>query len=212
MKKKLIMLVADKNMKFTLEGLLSRSQAFNIQNFTDTEYDIYIHPLRDPGVYKESAGFLRPFSHQYHYAIVFFDREGSGQEAKSAEQISAEVKSEIEKNGWPERVEVIVFDPELEIWAWGNSPHLARFTGWENLTTLCSFVQERGYWDTTAPKPHRPKEAFDALLQEKQIQRSSAIYRKIAAHASFLNCIDPAFLKFKKILYAWFRPEDKNLN
>jgi hypothetical protein len=204
MMKELIILVADKNTQFTLEGLLTRHQAFRMRTLTREDVDIYVHPLRDPGVFKEAAAFLRPYQKQYHYALVFLDREGSGQENKTASEIADEIKRDLERNGWTNRAEVIVLDPELEIWAWVNSPHLATHTGWADLPSLRNFVRNHRLWKDNTPKPARPKEAFEALLREKRIQRSSAIYKKIATDASFRDCGDPAFTKFKHVLAKWF--------
>ncbi|MDM8549542.1 hypothetical protein QUF72_05670 [Desulfobacterales bacterium HSG2] len=206
MMKELIVLVADKNMQFAMEGLLTRHQAFQMRRLTRRDFDIYVHPLRDPGVFKEAAAFLRPYQRQYQYALVLLDREGSGQEKKTASEIADEIKTNLERNGWRKRAEVIVPDPELEIWAWANSPHLATHTGWAELRSLMNFVKNSGTWEADASKPERPKEAFEALLREKKIQRSSSIYRKIATDVSFRDCTDPAFLKIKTVLREWFHP------
>jgi hypothetical protein len=63
--KDIIILVADKNTQFTIEGLLTRHLAFHITPVTKDTYDIYVHPLRDPGIYKAAANFLRPYQNQY---------------------------------------------------------------------------------------------------------------------------------------------------
>jgi len=103
---------------------------------------------------------------------------------------------------------VIVFDPELEIWAWVNSRHLAIHTGWSDLDSLQDFLINKGLRESSVAKPSRPKEAFEALLREKRIQRSSAIYKKIATDVSFRECVDPAFSKFKRVLEKWFQRGD----
>lgn len=208
MMKELIILVADKNMQFAMEGLLTRHQAFRIRRLTRGDFDIYVHPLRDPGVFKEVAAFLRPYQRQYQYALVLLDREGSGQETRTASEIENEIKTNLERNGWPNRAEVIVLDPELEIWAWANSPHLAAHTGWADMRSLMNFARNQGIWEANMSKPSRPKEALEALLREKRIQRSSAIYKKIATDVSFCDCTDPAFLKIKTVLREWFHPEN----
>ena len=202
--KELIVLVADKNTQFTLEGLLTRHQTFGMRALREEDVDIYMHPRRDPGVYKEAAAFLRPYQNQYDYALVFLDREGSGQEQKAASDIADDIKQDLVRTGWTNRAEVIVFDPELEIWAWVNSPCLATHTGWEDLRSLRNFVKNREFWEEEALKPSRPKEAFETLLREKRIPRSSAIYRKIAADVNFRDCVDPAFAKLKSVLKQWF--------
>jgi hypothetical protein len=55
------------------------------------------------------------------------------------------------------------------------------------------------------PKPRRPKEAFEAALKEKRIQRSSAIYKQIASKASSRGCRETSFLQFQEILQRWFQ-------
>lgn len=205
--KDLIILVPDKNIKFVLDGLLPRYHSFGIRELT---YDIYIHPLRDPGVFLHGAEFLRSFQTQYHKAFVFLDKEGSGQENKTSIEIEEIIKSRVETFGWRNKIEVIAFDPELEIWAWVQSPHLATHLGWENLQLLVSFIQDKGFWELGHRKPERPKEAIEAALKEKRIQRSSAIYKRIAETVSFAQCQEPSFVKFKEILINWFAIGDQH--
>ncbi len=197
----LVILVPDKNTQFVLEGLLSRTYALKIKKI---DYQIYIHPERDPGVFNRGAEFLRPLRLQFDKALVFLDREGSGQENKTSEEIAQIIKDKAEKFGWQNRVEIIVFDPELEIWAWVKSPHLARNLGWNSLSELKSFISQNGFWDVNHPKPNRPKEAIEIALREKHIPRSSAIYKKIAGAVNFNQCQESSFLKFKQILQNWF--------
>ncbi len=54
-------------------------------------------------------------------------------------------------------------------------------------------------------KPKRPKEAFEAALKFNKISRSSSLYKKIGASASYKNCIDSSFLKFLNTLKLWFK-------
>lgn len=199
--KDLIILAPDKNTKFVLEGLLPRKQALGIRNIT---FDIFQHPERDPGVYHKSASFLAQYFQDYNYAIIFLDKEGSGQENKSAVQLAAEIKNKNENFGWQGRIEVIVFDPELEIWAWVQSPILPHSLGWNDLSVLRTFIEYNGFWRENLPKPDRPKEAIEFALREKRIPRSSSIYKAIAEKSSFRECQDPAFLLFKITLQNWF--------
>ena len=62
--KDLIVLVPDKDTQFALEGILGRHDALHTQRI---EYDIFVHPLHDPGVYKNAVEFLRPYLKQYKY-------------------------------------------------------------------------------------------------------------------------------------------------
>jgi len=197
-------LVADKNTQFVIEGLLSRREALAIRPF---HYDIYVHPHHDPGVYHQAPSFLEVFQNQYQFALVLLDKEGSGQEHQSVSNLAADLKARIEQAGWVGRVEVIVLEPELEVWAWVNSPHLARELGWRDLQELHAFVRSRGFWSEHAAKPERPKEAVETALRHKNIQRSSAIYKKIAERASFRSCRDKSFERFQTTLRNWFGQE-----
>jgi len=202
MTKDLVVLVPDKDTKFALEGILRRHYALHIRSI---EYDIFVHPQHDPGVYKKAVDFLRPFLNLYRYALVLFDREGSGQEGKLASQISDDLKNQLERNGWLKRTEVIVFDPELEIWAWVNSAQVAQTLGWNDYSQLKNYLVQQGLWQKDTPKPQRPKEAFELALKSKRIPRSSSIYKAIADQVSFSGCIETSFEKFRTILMKWFK-------
>ncbi len=203
--KKLIILVPDKNTQYVLKGLLPRfSAALSLKS---DDYDIYSHPLRDPGVYKDAHNFLRNFVKLYHYAMVFMDREGSGQEKKDAEAICKHLRKKLERNGWENRAEVIVIDPELEIWAWTNSQHLAQNLGWKKFHDLRNFIINKGLWIENESKPDRPKEAIEIALRERRIPRSSAIYKSVSEGVSFDQCTDPSFNKFRETLFKWFKLE-----
>jgi hypothetical protein len=147
---------------------------------------------------------LRPLQNQYRFALVFLDKEGSGQEHKSIDEIEAEIKNSLNRSGWENRSEVIVFDPELESWAWVNSTHVAKSLGWERYDDLKGFLSAKAFWQQDSTKPARPKEAFELALKEKRIQRSSSIYKRIAETVSFRECTEISFLKFRKILFNWF--------
>lgn len=199
--KDLIILVPDKNTKFGLDGLLSR---FDLLKIKEISYDIFIHPLRDPGIYQRSSDFLRPRINEYRFSMVFIDREGCGQEQKTKEEINFIIKTQLTKNGWKDRCEVIVLDPELEVWCWVSSPLLFKFIGWDSFVSVKEFIQKKGLWASTNPKPDRPKEAFEMVLREKRIQRSSSIYKKLAENADINICRDSSFIKLKCVLGSWF--------
>ncbi len=200
-KKDLIILVADKNTQFLLDGLLPRlPKILSTKEFT---FDMKIHPLRDAGVRAGSSDFLRPFITNYDYAIVLFDYEGSGDQT-SQPQLVQKMENELDINGWQNRNAVIIIEPEIENWIWVNSPHLAQETEWEDMPTLDNWLIQKGFKNQNDIKPPRPKEAFEEALKEKQIPRSSAIYKNIAQKASFKGCIDLNFEKFKNTIQKWF--------
>jgi hypothetical protein len=206
MTKDLVVLVADKNMQFGIEGLLSRHQALNIRLLTPDNYDIYVHPRHDPGVYQEAADFLRQYLREYSYALVFLDHEGSGQEQSSPDATTNALRENIEQNGWRNRVEVLVFRPEFEIWLWTDSPHVSNALGWDSFSALRQWLAQENLWAQDEPKPQRPKEALEQALKHQRIARSSSIYREIAEQVSPRRCQDSLFQKFKAILQNWFPP------
>lgn len=199
--KDLVILAPDKNVQYGIDGLLSRRGSLGLKLFS---YDIFVHPLHDPGVYRDAVNFLRPFTNQYSYALVFLDHEGSGQESKNPDLIAQEIKTTIEINGWPNRVEVIVFDPELEIWVWIKSAHTAKTLGWADFLELKNWLNAQGLWGKNSTKPDKPKEALEISLRKKGIPRSSSIYREIAQKVSLDECQDPSFRSFREILSKWF--------
>jgi len=83
-KKELIVLVADRNMEFTVKGLLGRSQSLKIK---DVSYDIYNHPENDPGCRSNGVNFLRPFVNRYGRALLMFDKAGCGQESQTRSEL-----------------------------------------------------------------------------------------------------------------------------
>lgn len=203
--KDLVVLVPDKNVQFGIDSLLSRYESLNIRQIF---YEIFVHPLHDPGVYHNAANFLRPLSNRYSYALVFLDHEGCGQERTPSDEIASTVKRNIERSGWPNRVEVIVFDPELEIWIWTDSPHTASALGWNSFSDLKNWLTQQGLWAQNVAKPERPKEAVEIALRKRRIPRSSSIYREIAQNVSLIGCQDDSFMKFKNILLQWFPKEE----
>lgn len=202
--KDLIVLVADKNMQFTLQGLFSRNQSLGIRDVSQ-DYDIFVHPQRDPGCYNQCVDFLHSFRAVYNYGLVVFDHEGSGQESKSREEIEGELEQKLEASGWDERVAVVVLEPELESWVWSDSPHVERILGWGNQhVSLRNWLLDKNFLEHNHTKPSRPKEALETTLRFVQKPRSSSIYEQLAKNVGFTKCQDSSFLKLKSVLQTWF--------
>lgn len=200
--KDLIVLAPDKNVEYAVRGLLGRPDALRVR---PVSYDALVHPRRDPGVFLDAHDFLRPFSGEYGYALVLFDHEGCGHEDEAPGDLRNAVRSHLELNGWAGRAEVIVFVPELEVWVWSASPHVAACLGWEGQRPpLSDWLREQGYWPEGTPKPPRPKEALEAALRQAQKPRSSAIYQQLAERVSLRGHREPAFNLFTLTLTRWF--------
>jgi hypothetical protein len=145
---------------------------------------------------------LRIFAGKYAYALVMFDRDGCGC-LENAVQLADFVQGNLDRSGWQGRSKVIVIDPELEIWIWSNSPHVAACLGWDN-AELRDWLIFKGYLQPSEHKPQTPKIAFMDALRTKGKQKSSSLFSKIAELVSFDRCTDSAFQQFKSTLQGWF--------
>lgn len=203
--KDLIILVADKDIKALLEGLLPRLKNMNsTSNFT---FVIESHPNRDNGCMNESVEYLRPFCKTFRHALVIFDKEGSGKEKRGRQAIESSIEEALSKNGWAaETVAAIAIDPEIENWIWVNSANMSKELNWSESKALYAWLQENGWRDEQASKPTRPKEALEAVLRKTRKPRSASIYKNIAEKVSFTKCEDPAFLKLLEKMQLWFSP------
>ena len=198
----LIVLVPDRNMEAAISGLLCRSEALAIRPVT---FHIYMHIERDPGCYHRAHDFLRPMTARASRALVVFDRVGSGREGDSASDLEQQVTRRLSAAGWGNRASAIVLDPELEVWVWGDSPHVDRCLGWEGQhPSLRVWLREQGLWPTDEPKPKDPKRAVELALRRARKPRSSAVYRQLADTVGLQRCSDPAFARLCALLRTWF--------
>lgn len=203
--KDLVALVADRNMESALRGLLSRHMALRIRPLLHT---IYVHPYRDPGCLLDAHDFLRPFWREYRHALVMFDREGCGRENYSRENLEEQVQERLSQSGWDDRAAAIVFDPELEIWVWSDSPQVEAVLGWgQTRMQLRQWLRQQRLLGESERKPERPKEAVQSALKRVRRPRSSSLYLQMARTVGFEGCTDRAFLKFRAIMQNWFAEE-----
>jgi hypothetical protein len=200
----LIVVVPDSHADATLKSLLSQNIRLQIRPI---EYQVQLFARRDPGCLRDSHEFLRPFIKQFDHAIVMFDREGSGQDDKTREELEAIVQGNLDRSGWHDRSSVIVFDPELEIWVWSDSPEVDAVLGWSGRSpALRDWMKQQNFLVQGEQKPMRPKEAMLAALKEVRRAPSASVFHDLARRVSLNRCIDPAFVKFRKVLSEWFPP------
>jgi hypothetical protein len=140
-----------------------------------------------------------------------FDREGCGQDKRLSHiHLEQRVEKNLARSNWTDKAATIVFDPELEIWIWSDSPHVETILGWGGRQpSLREWLRNKNYIKPDEIKPKRPKEAAEEVLRIVRKPRSSAIYRELAEKVSFERCTDKSFLKFKTTLQKWFPPESK---
>ncbi|UCF91541.1 MAG: hypothetical protein JSW39_25260 [Desulfobacterales bacterium] len=199
----LIALVPGKDERETIDGLLSKRG--NSLRIPEIRYQILVHPRRDPGCFHEAQDILQTFVRRATHALVIFDHEGSGQEDRKASDLASQLRCRLIKSGWEDRAEVIVIEPELEVWVWSDSPKVDEALGWSGQRTdLRTWLANRGEWPVDRTKPSRPKEAVQNALREVRVRRSSSIYRQLAENVSVERCQDRSFCKLKDILKSWF--------
>ena len=120
-----------------------------------------------------------------------FDKEGCGSE-DSRSALEQGVQNLLTHNGWDDRAEVIVLDPELEMWVWTPSPWVERILGWEGRQPdLKTWLKDQGLWPDGSQKPAEPKAALEQALREVRQPRSSLLYQKLAEKVSLGACTDP---------------------
>lgn len=200
----LIAVVADADMEWTLRTLLNKRQAD--LSIRPIESQVVRDPGRDAGVFRQAHNLLRLYLNQADYALVMLEREGSGVKADfSAKEMEDDIEDRLMRNGWrtsagTPRAAAIVLDPELEIWVWSQSPHVARALGLTTeqvKTVLAKFpLSENG-------KPQRPKEAMLAALRVGRKPHSSRICQELAQTVS-LQSDERAFAKLRHTLQTWF--------
>jgi hypothetical protein len=167
--------------------------------------DFFVHPEKDPGVLGNAHEFLLPFVRTHFHTLVFLDREGCGREELTKTELETQIENNLKKTGWGDRGQVIVLDPELEIWVWSDSPHVDHELGWgKRQPDLRTWLRNKGFLTEGEEKPFRPKEALESVLRSVKRPRSSALYQALARKVSLEKCSDPAFLKLKSVLREWF--------
>ena len=203
--KDLFVLAADLDISNALEALLRcRSESLGIRNVV---FRVARHPNRDGGCRTRAVEYLRPYIEEYDHALVVFDHEGCG-DTRGRRAIQRDIEGQLKRNGWDDRAKVIIIDPEIEAWVWGDSPDVTRVLGWEtDYHTLRRWLQSRGLWPRGRSKPSDPKKAMREAMQHKRARRSPRKFSDLAEAVDFDGCRDPAFNDLRKTLQAWFPRE-----
>jgi hypothetical protein len=201
--KDLVVLAADQSIEAALRGLLSRPNAIGMR---PVDFDTLTHPRRDPGCRLQAHELLSPFCGLYRHALVVFDREGSGG-TEPALAMEDALRQLLHGRGWKSRAEVVVIDPELDVWVWSDSPRVSEALQWTGRKPpLREWLRFRGLWPAGQPKPTNPKAAVLMALRDVGIPPSSSIYLRLATSVSVVRCVDPAFDRLRAHLRTWFPP------
>jgi hypothetical protein len=198
----LVVWVPDKNIEATLDALMQRPESLGIRKL---DVKIFTDMHRDPGCFKNGAEHLAGFRDTYSRGLLVFDHAWDGCPAQDAVTLEAMVREKFNANGIGDWAEVVVLEPELEIWAWTDSPHLPRLMNWDgNYQSLREWLQSQDLWAPEAAKPGDPKLALETALYRGKVRRSSSFFRDLARDVSFKRCQDPSFLRLREILGNWF--------
>lgn len=204
----LFVLVADDNMAGVIEELLRRPEALGIRRIT---FEVRRHPQSDPGVFWDAPEFLRGLDDSADRFLVFLDfawqRPG---DMDSPARLRQHLEERLERIGLGrERCRVLVFEPELEAWLFGDSPHVAGVLGFGDESEFRHLLGRAGRWRSDEAKPRDPKKAVEHALRLRRRPRSTAIYRAIARQVSLKpeRCRDHTFRKFVSTLRNWFPAE-----
>ncbi len=200
----LIVLVADADAEWTIRTLLdTRAPALHIRQINSK---VIRDPGRDPGVYLRAQDLLQPYLNQAAYALVMLDREGSGREAKmSALAMEQDLENRLQESGWrtpngQPRAAAVVLDPELEVWVWSRSPHVAAALGLDE-NSLAAVLQQVDRLPNGKPK--RPKQAMLTALRAGRKPHSPQVFQELARNVS-LQAHERAFDKLRHTLQTWF--------
>jgi hypothetical protein len=197
-------LVADKQMEATFDGFLKRDDFHHRLRTSHFTFEIGVdYAGNDAGIYTRAHEILRVVHREFQHAVVALDHAWQG--APAPQKIRETIKNNLTRNGWhKDNVEVVVIEPELEIWLW--TPAIAQDLGLDQnlFVSLRETLAEKGLWQLGTLKPARPKEAFELLCKNIRKPRSGALYSRITSRIFVNRCNDPTFCLLRDTLQRWF--------
>ena len=199
----LVVVVADKCIEQAITRLLGRHQALGTRAVT---HDLLVHPGHDPGCYTNAHELAQPYRRTHRHALVVFDLDWDGAPSRDSATLEAKVRADLARD-WESRGACIVIEPELEAWAFSDSPHVDRVLGWgDRKPPLREWLVAEGHLRAGEVKPARPKEAFEAAIRKARERNSSSLFGELARQVSVDRCVDPSFNRLRATLRDWFPP------
>lgn len=211
MAEKLAILVPDGAYPLILEALLTRRR--ESLGIRPVDFRIIKDALYDSS--GEAIELLRPFRGECSHALLVRDLHGSGSEAEGATALEAELLQSLYASGWPKDTSaVLVVDPEVEAWLRFESVHLQNLIRERarrrqaEVDLLFRQVLEEAIrangGENEIGKPRRPKEVLEQMLEHFGVQRSNALYGRLAEVEGLKNCKVPSLQRLVSILRSWF--------
>lgn len=213
MKRDCVYFVADKTMRETFLGFLSRKDRNEQLGCGDFIFDpaedlFFAAGQNDCGLNKRADALLSAFLHSHKKVVIVLDCDWDGSPGQGA--IIQNITSQLQESGWaPDDIVVIAIDPELEQWIWQDSPVLATELRIEAPQGLKAALSERGLWPQDVAKPPSPKELFIQLRRENNVKLSSSVFKRIAANVPVAACQDSEFRRLVSQLQIWFPVEEE---
>lgn len=201
----LLLYCADSDMRFSLDTILTnRRESLNIKHI---KYKIIVDQLHDSSIVKKDSNYFSLLKNQTNAQklLVILDNEWDGSPGKN--KIKDRILSNLQLSIWQKGdYEVIVIDPELEIWVWSNYQSFANSIN-RGINIVENTARRLG-WDGVN-KPKNPKFVYEELLRSLDISKSSSVFTDIAQFISLNRCSDESFQLFKNTLKSWFPITEK---
>jgi len=198
----LVCLLADKSIEAAIDGVLRRPEALGIRAI---EFETVVHPRRAPGCFHEAGELLAGYTARAGHALVVLDREWKGAPASTGSELERLLEETLRPIGSADWARAVVIDPELEVWVFSDSPHVAAALGWPtSVADLRAALENEGLWDAGRSKPQDPKAAVNWVLRRANRPRSSSTYRALASKVGVRRCEDRSFLRLVELLRGWF--------
>ncbi len=198
----LVVLCADLDIEQAVTGLLARPEALKIRR---VRHQLIRDTMagHDGGTFKRAHAVLESYSTDPRcHALVLFDRDWDGAPSRNAKELADDVERRLALK-WKERARCVVFDPEIEIWVFSDSPHVDRTLGFPD-GQLRNWLREQGHCSDGQAKPGDPKTAMRQALRTSKIKPSAALFQELASKVGLERCIDPSFRLFVETLRTWF--------
>lgn len=207
MKKPLAILVADATIKAVFWKFFARDGFFRTLECGDFDIgndDIFNVPGQtDGGLHRRAHELLRRYLSTHERALVVLDQQFGGERA--ADVVRRDILANLTTSGWSrENVDVVVIDPEIEVWLWKDNPNVWTSLGCDG--SWLDKLQDEGKWLEGRPKPQDPKGAIQEIIRKNQMGSYSAVYSMIASKVSVKHCTDESFVHFRSCLQQWFPP------
>ena len=199
--KDLVVVVPDKDTEQALTGLLGRHESIGVHPI---DFIIRVHPQKDPGCYHTGHELAATSRLETRFALVVFDQAWEGAPTTDAVALQREVEARLQPC-WGDRCACVVIEPELEVWVWSDSPHVAEALGWQGRDpSLRTWLEAQGLWPRNQQKPPDPETAFRRAVRQVGVPPSAAVFRRLAETVGLLRCTDPSLLRLLSALRRWF--------